>query len=128
MGVPQFLFGNKLPTYSSRWKHSICISLLHCLLGGHLARFCRVESLPHASRYVVLPDNFPALCIQQEIIFPVGKKNKIKLEVTILCSSLSDWSLHLETVLCMTRTGMCSSSGKCWMLEQTIKNVGRRRN
>lgn len=78
-GVPQFIFGNKLPAYSSRWKHSICISLFHCFLRGHLARFCRVESLPRTSRYVVLPDNFPAVCIQQEIIFLVGKKKLNKI-------------------------------------------------
>lgn len=43
-----------------------------------------------------------------KLYFPVGKKKteKNKKEVTILCSSISDWSLHLEIVLCLTRIGL----------------------
>lgn len=103
VGVPQLIFGNKLPTHSTRWEHSTWISFSPCLLQAHL------------SNYILLPQNFSVDCIQQEITFSCRKKkNQIVGPYFIFPH------LHLAIVLCTAHTSACSVSGECWMPGQPI--------
>lgn len=77
------------------------------VLGFHSLPACSKHAFLSTSHYVSLPDNFPAVCIQQEIIFSFGKKKKIKRVGPYFMFPHP----HLAIVLCTAHTGVCSFPG-----------------
>lgn len=77
------------------------------VLGFHSLPACCKHTFLTTSHYVFLPQNFPAVCIQQEITFSCRKKN----ENQIVGPYFMFPHLHLAIVLCTAHTSACSFSG-----------------